>query len=345
MKKSTLRYLLITCIVGVTILLLAGATGYFLFFAPTFHPDQKSAIYIDRDDTADSIIYKVRIHGNPSRLTGLQLLAKWRNPDNHLHTGRYLIHPKDNAYQLFNRICRGHQEPVNLTVGSTRTVGQLIRQISRQLMIDSTEIASQITDTLFLSQNGYSLETLPCLFIPNTYQVYWNISASKLAERLIKEHRRFWNQQRLEKAKAIGLTPKEVATLASIVEEETNHNEEKKVVAGLYLNRLHRGIPLQADPTVKFALQAFDLRRITNAHLQNDSPYNTYKNQGLPPGPIRIPSPIGLDAVLNYTRHNYLYMCAKEDFSGTHHFAATLSEHNANARRYHQALNQRKIYK
>ena len=117
------------------------------------------------------------------------------------------------------------------------------------------------------------------------------------------------------------------------------------MVGGLYLNRLHRGIPLQADPTVKFALQAFDLRRITNAHLQIDSPYNTYKNQGLPPGPIRIPSPIGLDAVLNYTRHNYLYMCAKEDFSGTHHFAATLSEHNANARRYHQALNQRKIYK
>lgn len=345
MKKSTLRYLLITCVVGVTTLLLAGATGYFLFLAPTFHPNQKSAIYIDRDDTADSIIYKVKREGAPSRLTGFLLLTRWRDLDNHLHTGRYLIHPEDNAYQLFNRIYRGHQEPINLTVGSTRTVGQLVRQMSRQLMIDSTEIASQIFDTLFLNQNDYTLETLPALFIPNTYQVYWNISAAKLTERLLKEHSRFWSQKRIEKAKAIGLTPKEVVTLASIVEEETNHNEEKKMVAGLYLNRLRRSIPLQADPTVKFALQAFELRRITNANLQIDSPYNTYKNQGLPPGPIRIPSPIGIDAVLNYTHHNYLYMCAKEDFSGTHNFAATLSEHNANARRYHQALNQRKIYK
>ena len=184
-----------------------------------------------------------------------------------------------------------------------------------------------------------------CLFIPETYQVYWDMSAEEFFERMQKEHQKFWNQERLDKATAIGMTPTEVCTLASIVEEETNNNPEKPMVAGLYINRLHTGMPLQADPTIKFALQDFGLRRITNAHLAVESPYNTYLNTGLPPGPIRIPSPIGLDAVLNHTKHNYLYMCAKEDFSGTHNFASNYAEHMKNARKYWNALNERKIFK
>ncbi|MFA6744805.1 MAG: endolytic transglycosylase MltG, partial [Bacteroides graminisolvens] len=160
-----------------------------------------------------------------------------------------------------------------------------------------------------------------------------------------KEHSRFWNSERLAKAKSIGFTPEEVVTIASIVEEETNNNAEKPMVAGLYINRLHASMPLQADPTIKFALQDFGLRRIMNNHLNINSPYNTYRNIGLPPGPIRIPSVKGIDSVLNYTRHDYIYMCAKEDFSGTHNFAANYAEHMANARKYWQALNQRNIYK
>ena len=160
-----------------------------------------------------------------------------------------------------------------------------------------------------------------------------------------QEHNKYWNDDRLALAQKLNMTPDQVATLASIVEEETNNGPEKPIVAGLYLNRLKRGIPLQADPTVKFALQDFGLRRITNEHLKYESPYNTYLNAGLPPGPIRIPSKQGLESVLNYTQHDYIYMCAKEDFSGTHNFATTLSEHMRNARKYWNALNERKIFK
>ena len=188
-------------------------------------------------------------------------------------------------------------------------------------------------------------ENLPSLFIPDTYQVYWDISAEQFVERMQKEHSRFWNEERKQKAQAAGMTPEEVCTLASIVEEETNNNAEKPTVAGLYINRLHKGMPLQADPTVKFALQDFQLKRISNKHLTVDSPYNTYRNIGLPPGPIRIPTPAGLDAVLNYEKHDYIYMCAKEDFSGTHNFASNYTEHMKNARKYWKALNERKIFK
>jgi UPF0755 protein len=162
-------------------------------------------------------------------------------------------------------------------------------------------------------------------------------------ERMERENNRFWTAERKQKAEACGLTREQVATLASIVDEETANNGEKPIIAGLYLNRLHKKIPLQADPTVKFAVGDFSLRRILNIHLLTESPYNTYRHSGLPPGPIRIASIAGLDAVLNHARHNYLYMCAKEDFSGTHNFAATLSEHNRNAQRYRRALNKRGI--
>ena len=186
---------------------------------------------------------------------------------------------------------------------------------------------------------------MPCPFIPETYQVYWDISIEDFFARMKKEHNKFWNEDRRLKAKTIGMTPEEVCTLASIVEEETNNNDEKPMVAGLYINRLHTGMPLQADPTIKFALQDFSLRRITNQHLSIQSPYNTYLNTGLPPGPIRIPSPKGLDSVLNYVKHNYIYMCAKEDFSGTHNFASNYADHMVNARKYWKALNERKIFK
>ena len=195
----------------------------------------------------------------------------------------------------------------------------------------------------YYTQMGYTKETLPALFIPNTYEVYWNMSADAFMKRMQKEHAAFWNKERRGKAANIGLSPEEVATLASIVEEETANNAEKPMVAGLYINRLNKGMLLQADPTVKFGLQEFGLKRILNKHLAVDSPYNTYKYAGLPPGPIRIPSIQGLESVLNYTHHNFIYMCAKEDFSGTHNFAATLSQHMANARRYQQELNKRRI--
>lgn len=345
MRKKKTRILLGTVAILLLMAIACIGTVYYYLLAPQFHPTKTTYIYIDRDDTADSIYNKVKSQGNPKNFTGFKWMAKWRDYPRQIHTGRYAIRPDENVYHVFNRLYRGHQEPMNLTIGSVRTLDRLSRSVGRQLMIDSAEIAKVMNDSLFQQKMGYNKATMACLFIPETYQVYWDMSIKDFFERMQKEHQKFWNSERLKKAEAIGMTPEEVCTLASIVEEETNNNPEKPMVAGLYINRLHSGMPLQADPTIKFALQDFSLRRITNAHLAINSPYNTYRNPGLPPGPIRIPSPIGLDAVLNYTKHDYIYMCAKEDFSGTHNFASNYAEHMKNARKYWKALNERKIFK
>lgn len=316
---------------------------YQLFFSQPFQISDTGYIYIDRDDNIDSVYNQIIKVGNPKSMKGFKIIAEQKGYDKNIKTGRYAIKPTDNMRYLHRRLSLGYQTPVNLTIGSVRTMDRIARNASRQLMIDSTEIIGLLNDTAYLNTIGYTQQTIPALFIPNTYEVYWNISAEDFMKRMIKEHKVFWNEERIKKAKSIGLTPEEVATLASIVEEETAVNAEKPVVAGLYINRLKRGMLLQADPTIKFSLQDFGLKRILFKHLDVNSPYNTYKHTGLPPGPIRIPSIQGLESVLNHARHNYLYMCAKEDFSGTHNFAVTSAQHAANARRYQQALNRRNI--
>ncbi len=345
MNKKTKRTILITLLALIIVGASAAGTAYYLFLYPQFHPKKTVYVYIDRDDTMDSIYDKIKATAHPGNMTGFHWMSEYRKYPQNIHTGRYAIRRGDNIYHVFSRFYRGYQEPINLTVGSVRTLDRLARSISKQLMVDSTEITEKLFDPTFQNQLGYTPETMACLFIPETYQIYWNISVEEFFQRMEKEHERFWNADRLAKAQAIGMTPTEVCTLASIVEEETNNTAEKPMVAGLYINRLHTGMPLQADPTIKFAVQDFGLRRITNDLLRINSPYNTYINTGLPPGPIRIPSPKGIDSVLNYTKHNYLYMCAKEDFSGTHNFASNYSDHMRNAQRYWKALNERKIFK
>ena len=340
MKKKT-RNILIASIA----ILLLGIAGiahiYYYFFAQPFQITETTYIYIDRDDNIDSVYHKIIEAGNPKQMHGFESLVKYKGYTP--KTGCYVIKPTDNMRYLHRRLSMGYQTPVKLTIGSVRTLDRMARNIARQLMIDSTEVAKLIADTAYIHRIGYTKETLPALFIPNTYEVYWNLSAEDFMQRMLKENKAFWNEKRTKQAEAIGLTPIEVATLASIVEEETANQAEKPVVAGLYINRLHKGMLLQADPTVKFSMGNFELRRILYRHLEVDSPYNTYKYAGLPPGPIRVPSYQGLESVLNYTKHNYLYMCAKEDFSGTHNFAVTSAQHAANARKYQQALNRRGI--
>lgn len=345
MKKKKKTILLSIIAIVILLCIAVGGTGYYLLFAPQFHPEKTVYVYVDRDDTADSIYNKIKQTGRVNRFTGFQWMAKYKDFSRNIHTGRYAIRPNDNVYHVYSRFSRGYQEPINLTIGSVRTLDRLARSIGKQLMIDSAEIATQMFDTTFQSKLGYNNATLSCLFIPETYQVYWDMSVDELFRRMQQEHERFWNQDRLAQATTLGMTQEEICTLASIVEEETNNNEEKPMVAGLYINRLQKDMPLQADPTIKFALQDFGLRRITNEHLKVNSPYNTYLNTGLPPGPIRIPSKKGIESVLNYTKHNYIYMCAKEDFSGTHNFASNYADHMANARKYWKALNERKIFK
>ena len=337
-SKKTIISIALAC-------LLFGIAGiahiYYYFFAQPFQIENTAYIYIDRDDNVDSVYTKIIEAGNPKQMHGFESLVRYKGyiP----LTGRYAIKPSDNMRYLHRRLSMGYQTPVRLTIGSVRTLDRMARNVARQLMIDSTEVAALFNDTAYIHSFGYSKETLPALFIPNTYEVYWDMSAEDFMKRMQKEHKAYWNEERMQKAQAIGLTPVEVATLASIVEEETANQAEKPMVAGLYINRLKKGMLLQADPTVKFSMQDFGLKRILYKHLEVDSPYNTYKHAGLPPGPIRVPSYQGLESVLNYTKHNYLYMCAKEDFSGTHNFAVNSAQHAANARKYQQALNRKGI--
>lgn len=325
------------------LLLLTGLFIYRQLFTGHLQLTNTAYIHIDRDDTPDSVRCKLEACIHPANMRGFDWLVSFKGY-HRVYTGCYAIHPQDNMADLYLRLSRGWQSPVKLSFHNLRTRTQLAARLAEQLMIDSAEIATRLYDPDYCRQLGYTPDNIVSLFLPNTYEVYWNISADELFKRMGKEHDSFWTQARKDRAQAIGLTPDEVSTLASIVEEETNDKAEMPVVAGLYLNRLRKGMPLQADPTVKFAMQDFTLRRILTKHLLTESPYNTYKHPGLPPGPIRIPSVAGLESVLNYTRHHYLYMCAKEDFSGTHNFARTLAEHQRNAQRYRQALNKRKIF-
>ena len=341
MEKKTKKRLIIA-ILGIILFGIAGVAHiYYYFFAPPFQITETAYIYIDRDDDVDSVYHKIAEIGNPKQMHGFESLVRYQGYT--LKTGRYAIKPTDNMRYLHRRLSMGYQTPIKLTIGSVRTLDRMASNVSRQLMIDSAEVANLLNDTAYIRKMGYSKETLPALFIPNTYEVYWDMSAEDFMTRMQKEHTAYWNEKRMKQAEAIGLTPIEVATLASIVEEETANQAEKPMVAGLYINRLKKGMLLQADPTVKFSLQEFGLKRILFRHLEVDSPYNTYKYAGLPPGPIRVPSYQGLESVLNYTKHNYIYMCAKEDFSGTHNFAVTSAQHAANARKYQQALNRKGI--
>lgn len=331
--KKTISILAVT--LALTAAIAALACSLLTAKVPAADGQESRIIYIDRDDTPDSVRTKSALGWRWNLYTKL---LPYRP-----RTGRYRIESGTTCLALYRQLRSGMQEPAKLLVPTSRTMPKLAAALSKSLMADSAEIASALTDSTFCADHGYTTATIPALFIPNTYEVYWDTSVEKLIERMQRENQRFWTAGRKAKAEACGLSREQVATLASIVDEETANNDEKPIIAGLYLNRLRRGMPLQADPTVKYATGDFALRRILNVHLKTESPYNTYRTKGLPPGPIRIASIAGLEAVLNHAEHNYLYMCAKEDFSGTHNFASTLSEHYRNARRYRKALNARGI--
>lgn len=347
MRKRNKRLLIALVVLLFIIGISTYATIHTLFFKPIAgNLSQSTFVYIDQDDTVDSVDLKIIDALDLNTIPkGFNILSSYKTYDQNIRTGKYEIKPSETAYSLFIKLLRGHQTPSKLVINNIRTLDQLAGKLGNQLMLDSLEFQFYFNNADELAKLGYTPETLLAFFIPNTYEVYWNMSMTEFIERMSKEYNKFWNEERLQKAKEIGLSPIQIATLASIVEEETNDKEEKPMVAGLYINRLRKGIPLQADPTIKFALQDFAIKRITNKDLEVDSPYNTYLNAGLPPGPIRLATIPGLESVLNYTEHNYLYMCAKEDFSGKHSFATNLNDHMINARRYWQALNRLKIYK
>ncbi len=308
-----------------------------------FSDDEEHVIYVDRDDTVDSIYQKLGTEAHGFSLTLFRVLAKTTCYST-VRLGRYDIGSGRSTLRVFRDLRRGFQTPLSLTIPIVRTTEDLAQFLGEHLEASVEDFRAALTDRKTLSTFGKTPETAICLFIPNTYEVYWTVSPQQLLERMQKESKLFWSSERKAAAQEQGLTPDEVITLASIVENETAYNPEKPQVAGMYLNRLRKSMPLQADPTVKFALGDFSIRRVLHKHLTVDSPYNTYRNLGLPPGPIGIPSLSSIEGVLHAAKHSYLYMCAKEDFSGSHNFAATYEEHLQNAEKYSAALNARNIH-
>jgi UPF0755 protein len=335
---------------GLILLLLlavaAAATGIVLYRqinAPAFAIDQPVAIYIDGRMDYSAVRELLIAKARPKNIRLFDRLAHRMKYPRHIKTGKYVIRPDLSYLDAIRMLRSRRQTAVMLTFNNLRRKSDLADRIAEQVMFSSKDLLSLMDDPATAATFGLDTATILTLFIPNTYAVYWDSSADQFLQRMKKEHSRFWDADRLAKAQALRLSPTEVSILASIVEEETAAREEYPIIAGLYLNRLQKGMPLQADPTVKFAVGDAGLKRILNSHLLTDSPYNTYRHTGLPPGPIRVPSIPAIDGVLNCERHGYLYMCAKEDFSGTHRFASSLKEHNVNAGRYREALNRLNI--
>lgn len=326
----------------ICLLALAGMMVYYLTGSLS-KSGQSEYIYIDDNDDIDSVAAKLAPIANEQALLSFKLVSRHVGYSKHIRTGRYAIEPGEGVFSVLRKLKNGHQAPVRLTIPESRTTDRLAGALARKLMMDSLSLSILLKDSTFCAKQGFDTASIVCMFVPDTYEVYWNTSIENLMSRLKKEHDKFWDSSRQAKATAIGLTPNEVCTLASIVDEETSNNPEKPMIARMYLNRLAKGMALQADPTVKFALKDFAIRRIYHNMLNTDSPYNTYRYAGLPPGPIKVASVAGIDAVLNAPNHSYLYMCAKEDFSGTHNFASTYSEHLRNAAKYTKALNERGI--
>lgn len=335
------------CIGGIIlsiILAACGAGAYRILYMPNFTAAGTKYVYIREDDKNFSrLCEELCDSAGCKNIKSFDLLAKLRKYPENMKPGRYAVEPGTNNHALLNRLRRGQQAPVRLTFNNIRLTCDLAERLSEQLMPDCDDFLRYLGDEAYCESLGFNTETVKAMFIPNTYEVYWNTPADRLIARMKREYDTFWTADRLEKAENMRLSPVQVSILASIVEEETAVPEEYPVIAGLYINRLIKDMPLQADPTVKYATGDFSLKRILTKHLETESPYNTYLHEGLPPGPVRIPSIKGIDAVLNYTHHNYLYMCAREDFSGRHNFAVTLKEHNRNAEKYRTELNRRGI--
>ena len=332
-------------IVGILVLM-ALALGWYVknTVLKPIELSQTAYLYIYPTTTYEEVRTQIKENVPLPSAKIFDVIAERMNYPQGVKTGRYAVKNGMTVPEMIRMLRAGNQTATKLTFNNMRTKEDLAGRIAEQLMMDSVTLLSALQDTNQAEALGFDSNTLVAMFIPNTYEVYWDTSVEKLLGRMQKEYHTFWTQSRKEKAKKIGLTPLEVSTLASIVEEEATYSDEYAIVAGLYLNRLKRGQRLEADPTVKFALGDFSLRRILYVHLEVESPYNTYRNEGLPPGPIRIPSIKGIDASLSPADHKYLFMCAKDDLSGRHNFATTHAEHIRNARRYQQALNERKIY-
>lgn len=339
MKKILLgvAVLLIALIIGVYMLIFVGSTK--------FEEPQK---YLYIPTKANHYQHIIQTLADSNWIQRPQLFDRWakqRDLPAKVKPGRYEIKKGSSINDIVQILINGKQSPVNVVINKVRTKAQLAKLLERKLEIDSTTVMEYIHNEEVLNNWGVDTSTFMSIVLPNTYTYFWNSEPSVIFEKLVTAKEKFWNEERKTKAEKLGLNPTTAYILASIVEEETNANDEKDTIASVYLNRLRANHKLQADPTVKFALQDFGITRILHKHLTAESPYNTYRYTGLPPGPICTPSLKTLEKVLEAPETNYFYFVAKSDFSGRHTFAATYKDHLANARLFHKALNERQKLK
>ena len=339
-QKAVLLILLLLVLVG----LFFGMRFYKTYFSGNVTSAEKY-LYIKTGSKLDDVYQQIGSKHIVNDLESFQEAASKMDLSTRLKPGRYTLKRGMNNRTLINMIKAGNQEPVNIKFQNLRKKEDFAGYLSKELEPDSASFISLLDSASLVEKYGFTKDNIYTMFIPNTYEMYWNTPAMDFFKRMNAEYIKFWTPERKKKAEALNLTPIQASILASIVDGEAIYDKEMPVIAGLYLNRLSKGIHLQADPTVIFANNDFTVKRVTFALLQVDSKYNTYKYAGLPPGPIMMPSIKAIDAVLNRDNNDYLYMCAKEDFSGYHNFAETKAQHEINAKKYRQALDARKIFR
>lgn len=341
------KFIIFILLILIAVALAAGFYLYRVIYSPnTWTPDGKP-VSINIPTGSDynalkTILYK---NGLIIHRKNFEWVAEKKQLENLVKPGHYIIPNGMNTLDLVNMLRSGNQVPVKVTFNNVRDIYQLAGRVGKQIEADSAGIVNLLHDSLYLKKMGLDTTTASIIFLPNTYEFWWNTTAESFVSRMYQEYVKFWNKNRLQKANDAGLSKKEVVILASIVEKETTKNDEKPMIAGVYINRLKNRWRLQADPTLIYALDDYSIKRVLNKYKKIDSPYNTYKHLGLPPGPICIPSIASIDAVLNYNKDNYFYFCAKDDFSGYHVFAKTNRQHMINARKYQKALNELNIKK
>ena len=335
------------------ILLIGGGYVVYNMYTKVYQPNvtlkNTNSVYfhIYSHYTFDDVINSLYENGIIINRASFKWVAeKKSNFINNIKPGRYKLKEGMSNNELIDLLRSGEQVPVKVTFNNVRTIKELAGAVTKNLECDSVELYNLLSDKSFTSKYGFNTITILTLFLPNTYEFYWNTSAEEFVQRMAEEYKKFWTKERIAKARALNLSQSEVAVLASIVQaEQSVHRDERAKIAGLYINRLRKGMLLQSDPTVVYGIGDFNINRVLTKHLETNTPYNTYIYKGLPPGPINLPEISSLDAVLNYEKHNYIYMCAKADFSGYHAFASNYNEHLANARSFQRELNRRRIYK
>ncbi len=347
-KKHIKKLLLGLFVAAFLISVILAYSFYNKIYANNVNPNLTKSFYLFIPSGADfnTVIDSLQKYQVLKDIESFKWVSDKKNYTNKIKSGRYEIKRDMNNNDLVNMLRSGNQKAIKLTFNNIRTKSDLARKIALQLELDSASLMKVLNNKSFLKKYGFSPTTVISMFIPNTYQFYWNTSSEKFFDKMNKEYKKFWTQKRKKRAKLLNMSLLDVSVLASIVQaEQSRHNSEKARIAGLYINRLNKGMPLESDPTLIYALGDFSIKRVLNKHKEIESPYNTYKNLGLPPAPINLPEISSIDAVLNYEKHNYIFMCAKEDFSGYHNFSTNITMHNIYAKRYHKALNKRKIFK